>query len=398
MQKIENKLTLNELNRGDSFLVAQGKQASRSGDINLEIYFIDENLISEYILQSKKDFKQRELFRYATEGELLAKVIQHENDEDGMDVFGNKIDYENKKVSNLPYFGKDFVAFHDNGEFYAETYGVIILDERAIGIESLVHINENHSVASIDLIPEQYGKKALTVNDIKKAAANNGVKFGIDDILITQGLEEIKNQNFVEPNLVLVTFEEEFSDNFVSAQNIFFGLKESEIFHKRGMITKDEVRAVVIHKLRLPRKGVFWDIGAGSGAISVECALLNPKLKVYAIEKEPAACEIIKKNKEKFELFNLKIIKGSAPECLRELDEPDRVFIGGSGGKLKEILEFLDLLEYNHLVIQFYIILPFHYHISYIQKHQLDFSSNDRSHSQMAKLRRVVRLFTNTLD
>ena len=150
---------------------------------------------------------------------------------------------------------------------------------------------------------------------------------------------------------MLITLEEEFSDNFVSAQNIFFGLKESEIFHKRGMITKDEVRAVVIHKLRLPRKGVFWDIGAGSGAISVECALLNSKLKVYAIEKEPAACEIIKKNKEKFELFNLKIIKGSAPECLRELDEPDRVFIGGSGGKLKEILEFLVAFDKLKLMV-----------------------------------------------
>ena len=177
-------------------------------------------------------------------------------------------------------------------------------------------------------------------------------KLGSEEEKIISGKpEEIKNQNFAEPNLVLVTLEEEFSDNFVSAQNIFFGLKESEIFHKRGMITKDEVRAVVIHKLRLPREGVFWDIGAGSGAISVECALLNSKLKVYAIEKEPAACEIIKKNKEKFELFNLKIIKSSAPECLRELDEPDRVFIGGSGGKLKEILEFLVAFDKLKLMV-----------------------------------------------
>jgi len=177
-------------------------------------------------------------------------------------------------------------------------------------------------------------------------------KLGSEEEKIISGKpKEIKNQNFAEPNLVLITLEEEFSYNFVSAQNIFFGLKESEIFHKRGMITKDEVRAVVIHKLRLPRKGVFWDIGAGSGAISVECALLNPELKVYAIEKEPAACEIIKKNKEKFELFNLKIIKGSAPECLRELDEPDRVFIGGSGGKLKEILEFLVAFDKLKLMV-----------------------------------------------
>jgi len=73
------------------------------------------------------------------------------------------------------------------------------------------------------------------------------------------------------------------------SDNLLFGLKENEIFHEKGMITKDEVMAVMIHKLKLPKEGIFWDIGAGSGAISgaisVECTLLNPYLKVYAIEK-----------------------------------------------------------------------------------------------------------------
>ncbi len=157
--------------------------------------------------------------------------------------------------------------------------------------------------------------------------------------------EEIKNQNFAEPNLIFVIVENGFSDN------LLFGLKENEIFHEKGMITKDEVRAVVIHKLKLPKEGIFWDIGAGSGAISVECALLNPYLKVYAIEKKYEAYEMIKKNKEKFALFNLKIIRGSAPECLRDLEEPDRVFIGGSCGKLKEILEFLANLNKLKIIV-----------------------------------------------
>ncbi|HKJ64008.1 MAG TPA: precorrin-6y C5,15-methyltransferase (decarboxylating) subunit CbiE, partial [Desulfopila sp.] len=63
-----------------------------------------------------------------------------------------------------------------------------------------------------------------------------------------------------------------------------FGLEEKEIAHSRGLITKDEVRAATLHRLRLPRKGVFWDIGGGSGSVSLEAASMLPELSVYTVE------------------------------------------------------------------------------------------------------------------
>ncbi|WP_084222199.1 precorrin-6y C5,15-methyltransferase (decarboxylating) subunit CbiE [Thermodesulfobacterium hydrogeniphilum] len=143
----------------------------------------------------------------------------------------------------------------------------------------------------------------------------------------------IAKTKFKDPNFFIINYE--FSDD----EDIIFGLEEKEIAHQKGMITKDEIRAIVIHKLRLPEKGIIWDIGAGSGSVSLEIARLNPKLKVYAIEK--GNTELIEKNKNRYYISNLEIIKGIAPECLKNLPSPNRVFIGGSGNKLKEILEFL---------------------------------------------------------
>jgi precorrin-6Y C5,15-methyltransferase (decarboxylating) len=104
------------------------------------------------------------------------------------------------------------------------------------------------------------------------------------------------------------------------------------------LITKDEVRAATIQQLRLPRDGVFWDVGAGSGSVSVAAGILNPNLQVYALERHPDELANIKANIIKHKAFNVQVIEGAAPDILAGLPEPDRVFIGGSGGRLKDIL------------------------------------------------------------
>jgi len=117
------------------------------------------------------------------------------------------------------------------------------------------------------------------------------------------------------------------------------GLTEAEITHSRGLITKDEVRAAILHGLRLPSTGVFWDIGAGSGSISIEAARLCPELTVYAIEQHPEQQANIIANRKTYRLANLHLVNGQAPEAARGLPAPDRVFIGGSGGMLAAIIE-----------------------------------------------------------
>ena len=117
-----------------------------------------------------------------------------------------------------------------------------------------------------------------------------------------------------------------------------FGLGEDEIRHSRGLITKDEVRAAALHRLRLPATGVFWDIGGGSGSVSLEAARFCPELSVYTVERHPAEQANIRANIRTYGAYTIHLVDGEAPAALANLPDPDRVFIGGSGGQLEAIL------------------------------------------------------------
>ncbi len=117
-----------------------------------------------------------------------------------------------------------------------------------------------------------------------------------------------------------------------------FGLQVDEFVHSRGLITKDEVRAVSLHSLRLPAQGVFWDIGGGSGSISIEAANLHPGLTVYTVEHRPEELANIKANIRKFQLFNIVPLAGRAKDLLDTLPAPDRIFVGGSDGEMEQIV------------------------------------------------------------
>lgn len=121
-----------------------------------------------------------------------------------------------------------------------------------------------------------------------------------------------------------------------------FGLSEESIQHSRGLITKNEVRAASLHQLQLPSTGILWDIGAGSGSLSIEAARANPELTVYAIEHKEEELNNIKNNIVKFRCYNIVPVFGRAPQALADLPAPDRVFIGGSSGSLPEIIALLD--------------------------------------------------------
>jgi precorrin-6Y C5,15-methyltransferase (decarboxylating) len=159
-----------------------------------------------------------------------------------------------------------------------------------------------------------------------------------DERIWTGSVSEAAGMTFADPNVVII------KRSGVSSQesDVRFGLREEDIEHERGLITKDEVRAVTIHKLRLPQSGVFWDIGAGSGSISLEAARLCTGLRIFAVEKEQERVDTIKKNIHRYNARKVEIIHGSAPDALADLPAPDRVFIGGSGGNLGDIVKLVN--------------------------------------------------------
>jgi len=105
-------------------------------------------------------------------------------------------------------------------------------------------------------------------------------------------------------------------------------------------ITKEEVRVVQIAKGRLQSGGLVYDIGCGSGSISVEAAhQIESSGKVYAIDKDPKAVDLTKKNLAKFEISNVTVILGNAKEKIAELPQADTIFVGGTGGDTRDIVE-----------------------------------------------------------
>jgi len=105
-------------------------------------------------------------------------------------------------------------------------------------------------------------------------------------------------------------------------------------------ITKEEVRVVQIAKGRLRSGFTVYDVGCGSGSISVEAALqVESSGTVYSIDIDPKAIELTKKNLEKFGVSNVTVILGNAKEKLSELPQADTIFIGGTGGDTKDIVE-----------------------------------------------------------
>lgn len=119
-----------------------------------------------------------------------------------------------------------------------------------------------------------------------------------------------------------------------------FGLPESEYVHKAGLITKPEARAISLSKLRLPPGGVLWDVGAGSGSLAIEAARLARGLTVYAVERAPEQLSMLRLNVERHGVDGaVRVVAGEAPSALVELPPPDAVFVGGSGGRLAEILD-----------------------------------------------------------
>jgi cobalt-precorrin-6B (C15)-methyltransferase len=116
-------------------------------------------------------------------------------------------------------------------------------------------------------------------------------------------------------------------------------IKDEEFIRGNVPMTKFEVRMVTMAVLGIESGDVFLDIGAGTGSVSIEAALQGAK--VYAVEMDEEGIELINKNCQKFKV-EMKIIKGKAPEGLKDIPFIDKCFIGGSGRALAPILEAVD--------------------------------------------------------
>ncbi len=130
-------------------------------------------------------------------------------------------------------------------------------------------------------------------------------------------------------------------ENAKGGQIITPGIPDKEFVRGDVPMTKEEIRALSVAKLRLKEDSVVYDIGAGTGSVSIECTLLCTAGQVYAIERNPNGTDLIQRNSYEFGIANLSIIEGTAPEALLDLPVPTHAFIGGSSGNMREIIDVL---------------------------------------------------------
>jgi precorrin-6Y C5,15-methyltransferase (decarboxylating) len=153
---------------------------------------------------------------------------------------------------------------------------------------------------------------------------------------------ELTKEDFASLNVVVLLAEPETPARTSREPLPLLGIPNSAIRHRGepdGLITKREIRLLALCYLELYAGDVLWDIGAGSGSISLEAARISPTLAVFAIEKAPEAIVLVEENLANFALKNIRLVEGEAPEICSDLPDPDAVFVGGNGGRLLAILD-----------------------------------------------------------
>ena len=159
----------------------------------------------------------------------------------------------------------------------------------------------------------------------------------LPDERVVEGLpvRVLAQVRFADPNVVLLW------RRTARALPVLFGVADDQFVQRtpeKGLITKNEVRAVSLARMQLRENSVVWDIGAGSGAVGLEAARLCRQGHVYAIEKNADDVENVRTNRAAWGVGNVTVVHGKAPEGLDAWMDPDAVFIGGSGGELAELI------------------------------------------------------------
>lgn len=168
------------------------------------------------------------------------------------------------------------------------------------------------------------------------------------------------------------------------------GLDDEEFIRGRVPMTKQEIRILTLAKARITPEDIIYDIGAGTGSLSIEAARLAEKGHVYALERRQEAAQLIEANREHFSVINLSIIMTEAPAGLEELPLADVILIGGSGGHLTEIFEAAGekLRSGGRIVLNCITLQTLSAALQYLHDHE-DRYRYDAVEVQVSRLRRV---------
>lgn len=230
-------------------------------------------------------------------------------------------------ISSFSYFASKIGVSYDNAKMIS-THG------RDISIVNAVR--NNHKVFSLS-----GGRDGI--NQMLQDLLDNG----LSDVKVFVGENLSYENEKISEGKAKDLLDKEFSSLsviFIENEHLSYvttsGLPDSCFTRSEGVpMTKSEVRAIALSKLVLHKDSIVWDVGAGTGSVTIEAALKSPEGKVYAIEKKDNALFVLNENVKNFRVSNVIPVSGSAPEVLGSLEAPTHVFIGGSSGNMREIID-----------------------------------------------------------
>lgn len=198
--------------------------------------------------------------------------------------------------------------------------------------------------------PAQAIAKRLVARGLDHFSLTVGENLSYPNERIIKGTaSEIAKGQFAALSMLLVENTAPVKQSLIAHYPI--GIDDGHFIRERVPMTKSEVRAVTMSKLQLQDEQVIYDIGAGSGSVSIECALLCRGSLVISIERKAEAIAFIKRNITHFDIDNIKLIDGLAPLNLESVPAPDRVFIGGTAGNMTAIIAWLMSLSNRFRVV-----------------------------------------------
>ncbi|MBU6172478.1 MAG: precorrin-6y C5,15-methyltransferase (decarboxylating) subunit CbiE [Planctomycetes bacterium] len=243
----------------------------------------------------------------------------------------------------LPHVSSMQLAFARVKENWDEAYLTNLASQPLERVIERIRTAEKVGAFTSEEVPPSRLAELLIAKGINYFTAYVCENLGSPDERVTRSkLADLVNQKFAPLNVMILLRQTGAPDQPVDTSGIRLFGNPDEVFRqtkpKRGLVTPSEVRSIAISEMNLRETSIIWDIGAGSGSVSIEAAQIAKLGKAYAIEMDPEDYGLIVENSQRFGIGNLVPILGEAPNAWQNLPDPEAIFVGGTGRAVTEIV------------------------------------------------------------
>jgi len=244
----------------------------------------------------------------------------------------------------IPHVSSMQLAFARVKESWEEAFLTNLAGHSVEAVLGQIRTAEKVGLFTSEVSPPNLVAETLLENGLDNFTAYICENLGSPDERVTQGeLAELAEQEFGPLNVMILVRKPSVPDRPTDAAGRrLFGNPDEAFLQskpKRGLLTPSEIRSMALSELDIGPSSVIWDVGAGSGAVAIEAALIASEGHAYAIEMDPDDHNLIKQNAERFSVPNLTAVLGRAPDAWEDLPDPDCIFVGGSGRQLGRLIE-----------------------------------------------------------